>query len=327
MSNATVSRKASRSARNSAIDAASADAATDLAKLTASAPAVPTDPAPIPTDAAPTLQETIAGAGSTAAPVSGDTTTDRKIETTTARSVRLYTESLDRLDANFADDIRGTVAQFIRNGEEILTGIDAKLLPSTNEPERKANRAAAFKGQELTASIRFTAAGENTPKLARMILVAATVRLFPEAAKLANPAQIEALGAVVTRDNPVSWNGPETYSVKPQYDRDSVAALVGSAIEDRTAAVGISAELDRIGGLVDAVPPKPVVSDPMKKGAESADSVWAQIQNRDNPEKPGIDGFAFFTRFVEVAQSRGFTIAPTNDAKGNPTFKMVKTTR
>ena len=316
MSTATVSRKA----RN--VSASVAPVPTDAPEtvnVSASIPApVSADPvASVPTDPAPNLQSILSAPAPVASvPAPADHATRTKE----------FVGIMDDLGAMIRAQSRVLVGFFAQRGDLVRRAVNVKISGSANKADRASNRDAAMKAADLVAQSNFDPSAEPKPKLARYIACSVLVEFFPGATKLASVGVAEALAETITRvDPPKSWDAPETYAMKPRYNRDAIADLVSRAGAESMTIEQVKTEIERIGGRnVESVPTDTKV-DTRAAGTKLAETVWERVASVG--EKSEIDPFAFFDEFARLSTQYGFAIAPARDANGNATHKLLKLAR
>ena len=273
---------------------------------------------PLPTDApagAPTLQDALRAD----APAPTDAPTETKPAESGDGNAIVFLSHVNALVACITRQSAALVAWYVERGRHVREGINVKVAKSVNKQTRDKNRASAVAAMTIAAESTYDATAESKPNLAIWIALHALAERFPNAINLPSVKVARALAETMSRvDPPASWDAPETFDVRPRYNHDAVRILIDRAVSENLTEDEVSAEIERIGGVVAPDAPAEKTTDPVKAARQLAASILERITDRK------IDPETFFDELGSQLTKYGWSLVKGRDAKGAETFKPIK---
>jgi hypothetical protein len=230
------------------------------------------------------------------------------------------------LCARLSDTIRrqtGDLLGFIiERGAIVADIIDTSLRKARNDATRKNQRAGAIRTAELTALGAYDADIESKPDPDRWHRLYRLAQLFPETRDLPSVSVATVFSALLTRDDPpATWDAPETWSLKPQFDADRVRATLATAATERYTRDDADAAMDALKGAEPETPKAKKKPDNVATAKQTAKRIMDQIADgKIHPETLFDELTALLTRY-------GWRLTIGKDAHGQTTIKPVKVQR
>ena len=210
----------------------------------------------------------------------------------------------------------------VARGRIVRRIINAGLRKARNAQTRKDQRAAALRAAELRALAVYDSSAESKPRPERWNHLSALADLFPETVNLVNVGAADALCVVITRDDPpASWDAPETWSLKPQFDRARVESVIKSAVAECYTRAEMQAAIETLYGAVPEAPKAKKGDDAIVGAKKAATRLMSAINDRK------IDPATLFDALQSELERYGWRLTIVRNAQGVESVKPVKVDR